>query len=175
MHRKTPLRAKGSYIKRDILPETPFSKIHSGWYVCAHMGDLEICQIWIRWVQREREELGSFSGNLLEGKWEGDWPLRRTSVLPFLTGSLCTSTNENYLKGWLLLTVVESCGHVARGLVSGGLIGLRRQLPVRKQNVIWAISWVSRITGILFFACKVNILSHFYHEPPWRPHQWTLN
>ena len=46
---------------------------------------------------------------------------------------------------------------------------MRIYAPVRKQNVIWAIWSVSRVTVILFFVCEVNIISHFYHKPPCRP------
>ena len=48
----------------------------------------------LRWIspprmegkgEEKQSELGSQArkGNLLEGKREGDWPLKRTSVLPF--------------------------------------------------------------------------------------------
>ena len=65
--------------------------------------------------------------------------------------------------------VAESCGHIAGGLESGGLIALRRQAPVRKQNVIWAVWSVSSVTVISLFVCEVNIMSHFNNEPPCRP------
>ena len=62
--------------------------------------------IWIsvfapeRWVQRKRE-LGSQArkGKFIRGKREGDWPLRRTTVLPFWW-SPYTPPMNNYLKGW---------------------------------------------------------------------------
>ena len=37
---------------------------------------------------------------------------------------------------------------------------------MRKQNVIWAIWSVSRITVILFFVREVNIMSHLNNETP---------
>ena len=42
-------------------------------------------------------------------------------------------------------------------------------MPVRKQNVIWAIWSVSRVTVNLFFVCQVNIMSHLNNEPPVGP------
>ena len=71
--------------------------------------------------------------------------------------------------------VVESCGHVARDLKSGGLVALRRQEPVRKQNVIWAIWSVSRVIVILSFVCEVSIMRHFNNEPPCRPYHYLCS
>ena len=46
---------------------------------------------------------------------------------PFLMGSFLYTTNEKFSEGMLnFWPAVESCGHVARGLESGGLIALRR-------------------------------------------------
>ena len=42
---------------------------------------------------------------------------------------------------------------------------------MRKQNVIWAIWSVSRITVILFFVREVNIMSHLYNETPCEHYQ----
>ena len=67
--------------------------------------------------------------------------------------------------------VAESCSHVARGLESGGLIALRRSAPVGKQNIVWATWPVSKVTGTLFFVCKVNIMSHFNNKSPCKPYQ----
>ena len=39
----------------------------------------------------------------IRGKWEGDWPLRRTSVLPFWWGLSYTPPMKNFLRGWLIL------------------------------------------------------------------------
>ena len=43
---------------------------------------------------------------------------------------------------------------------------MRMSTPVGKQNIVWATWSVSRVTVTLFFVCKVNIMSHFNHEPP---------
>ena len=43
---------------------------------------------------------------------------------------------------------------------------------MRKQNVIWAIWSVSRITVVLFLVCEVNIMSHLNNETPCGPYQF---
>ena len=41
----------------------------------------------------------------IRGKWEGDWPLRRTSVLPFRWSLSYTPPIKNSLKGWLIFSL----------------------------------------------------------------------
>ena len=56
-------------------------------------------------------------------------------------------------------------------------------MPVRKQNAIWAIWSVSWITVILFFVCKVDIMSCLINETPCGPYHtydgiwalWVIN
>ena len=49
----------------------------------------------------KKRELGSQArkGKFIRGKREGDWPLRRTSVLPFWRSPYIPPM-KNYLKGW---------------------------------------------------------------------------
>ena len=44
-------------------------------------------------------------------------------------------------------------------------------MPLRKQNVVWAIWSISRVTVNLFFVCEVSIMSHLKNEPPCGPYQ----
>ena len=56
----------------------------------------------VRWVQRKREWAGQ-SGKkrkLIRGKREGDWLLRRTSILPFWWSTCYTPPMKNSLKEW---------------------------------------------------------------------------
>ena len=41
----------------------------------------------------------------LLSKGQGDWPLRRTIVLPFLRGPSYTPPMKNSLKGWLIFSL----------------------------------------------------------------------
>ena len=52
---------------------------------------------------REESKLGSQvrKGKFIRGKWEGDWPLRRTSVFLFWWALSYTPPMKNSLKGWL--------------------------------------------------------------------------
>ena len=126
----------------------------------------------VRWVWRKESHLGSQGrkGNLLKGKWAGDWPSGRTSALPFWQGPSYIRPTENSLRGWLIFSLqLEYCGHIAWGLESSGQVALRKQGPEEKQNVTWAMWPVSRVTVTSLFVCKVNIMSHFNHEPLHRP------
>ena len=123
----------------------------------------------VRRVWRKESDLGSQGrkGNLLKLKWAGDWPSRRTSALPFWQGPSYIQPVENSLRGWLIFSLQ---------LESGGWVALRKQAPEEKQNIAWAMWSVSRVTVTSFFVCKVNIMSHFNHEPLHRPYQvglWT--
>ena len=42
---------------------------------------------------------------------------------------------------------------------------------MRKQNLVWAVWSVSRITVILFIVFEGNIMSHLNNEPPRRPYE----
>ena len=76
------------------------------------------CIVAVRRVQRKKERAGQ-SGKkrkFIREKREGDWLLRRTSVLPYDRVILIPHQ-------WKILC---RDGHVARGLESGGLAGLKR-------------------------------------------------
>ena len=118
--------------------------------------------ITVRWVQRKREGAGQ-SGKkrkFIRGKREGDWLLRRTSVLPFWWSPSYTPPMKNPLKEW---------SHSQR------------------SGIWWSCSFekigTSEITGchlgslvsltvILFFICEVNITSHLINETPSGPYQF---
>ena len=128
----------------------------------------------VRQVWRKESDLGrqGRKGNLLKGKWVGDWPSGRTSALPFWQDPSYIQPTENSLRGWLIFSLqLESCGHLARGLESSGQETLREKAPEEKQTVAWVMWSASRVTVTSFFVCKVNIVSHFNHEPLHRPYQ----
>ena len=52
--------------------------------------------LWGKCREKERDGL-SGKGKFIRGKWEGDWPLRRTSVLPFWWGLSYTLPMKNSL------------------------------------------------------------------------------
>ena len=52
-----------------------------------------------------RRQLLAFIFFYLLSKGQGDWPLRRTIVLPFLRGPSYTPPMKNSLKGWLIFSL----------------------------------------------------------------------
>jgi len=55
---------------------------------------------YIRWMQRKR--VSQAKRKFIRGKQEGDWPLRRTSVLPFWWHLSYTLPIKNSVKRWLI-------------------------------------------------------------------------
>ena len=111
--------------------------------------------------KRSSQAVRQEKGNFIRGKREDDWPLRRTSVLPFWWNLSYTPPMKNSLKGW-------SCS--------------------QRSGIWWSPSFVkigtSAITEChlgnlvslkdhcdLLFACEVNITSHLISETP----MWTLS
>ena len=43
---------------------------------------------------------------------------------------------------------------------------------MRKQNAVWAVWSVARVTVVLFFVFEVNIMSHLINEAPGGPYQY---
>ena len=119
---------------------------------------------YLRREQRKREWAGQ-SGKkrkFIRGKREGDWLLRRTSVLPFWRSPSYTPPVKNSLKGW------------SRS---------------RRSGIWWSHSFektsVSKITGChlgslvsltdhsdLFFVCEVDITGHVSNETPCGPYHY---
>ena len=115
-----------------------------------------ILRNFVRQVQRKRERARQ-SGKkrkFITGKREADWPLRRTSVLPFWQSPSYTPPMKKSLKGW---------SHIQR------------------SGIWWSCSFekisASEITGChlgnlvslkdhcdLFFVCEVGIMSHLISE-----------
>ena len=72
-------------------------------------------RIWAPWshsfckvnVEKNRgsQAVRQRKGKCIRGKREDDWPLRRTSILPFWQGLLYTPPMKNYLKGWLMISL----------------------------------------------------------------------
>ena len=114
--------------------------------------------------KRERARQSGKKRKFNRGKREGDWLLRRTSVLPFWRSSSYTLATKNSLKGW------------SRS---------------RRSGIWWSCSFektgTSEITGChlgnwvgltdccdLFFVCEVDITSHLINETPCGPYQEEL-
>ena len=114
--------------------------------------------------KRASQAVRQEKGNLLGGKREGDWPLKRTSILPFWRQPSYTPPMKNSLKGW---------SHSQR------------------SGIWWSRSFkkisASEITGChlgnlvnlkdhceLFFVCKIDIMNHLISETPCGPYQLLL-
>ena len=121
----------------------------------------------VRLVKRKREQAGQ-SGKkrkFIRGKREGDWLLRRTSILPFWWSPSYTPPVKNSLKGW---------SHSRRSRTwwsrSFEKIGAREITGCHLGNLVSLTDHCD-----LFFVCQVDITSRLINETPSGPYQiWFL-
>ena len=112
----------------------------------------------------KKRELGSQArkGKFIRGKREGDWPIRRTSILPFRVSPSYTPPMKNPLEAWL-----HSRGSGIWWSHSFEKIGASEITGCHLDNLVSLKGHCD-----LFFVCEVGITNHLNNETPCGPHQY---
>ena len=126
-----------------------------------------VCKVQsVRRVQKKRQQVrqSDKKWKCIRGKREGDWPLRRTSILFFCQGLSYTPPMKNSLKGrshswrsgiWWSCSFEKIGARELTGCHLGNLLSFKDHCD-------------------LFFVCKVDIMNHLISETPCGPYHFRL-